>query len=84
MVQKINLNTLLDTMIMMLLDHYASTNDSKNVYGDDEIYIKIKIKTYSDSVITNFYNKKISKRKRTMQVLSIIIENLIDDDLDKI
>ena len=74
----------MDTMIMMLLDHYASTNDSKNVYGDDEIYIKIKIKTYSDSVITNFYNKKISKRKRTMQVLSIIIENLIDDDLDKI
>ena len=55
-------------MIMILLDHYASTNDSKTVYGDDEIYIKMKIKTYSDSVITNFCNKIIFKRKRTMQV----------------
>ena len=86
---------------MMLLDHYASTNDyvkkfesnltmsckisdkellkkydkiwkknekllkikfdSKTVYCDDEIYIKIKIKTYGDSIITNFYNKIFTK-----------------------
>ena len=28
--------------------------DSKPVYGDDGKYIKTKIKTYSDSMITNF------------------------------
>ena len=31
--------------------------DSKPVYGDDEKYIKTKIKTYGDSVITNFHCK---------------------------
>ena len=28
--------------------------DSKAVYGDDDKYIKTKIKTYNDSMITNF------------------------------
>ena len=28
--------------------------DSKPVYGDDDKYIKTKIKTYNDSMITNF------------------------------
>ena len=32
--------------------------DSKITYGDDDKYIKTKIKTYEDSVTTNFYNKK--------------------------
>ena len=33
--------------------------ESKPVYGDnDDKYIKAKIKIYSDSMITNFYNKK--------------------------
>ena len=31
--------------------------DRKPVYGDDEKYIKTKIKTYGDSVITNFHCK---------------------------
>ena len=35
--------------------------DSKPVYGDDEKYIKTKTKTYGDSVITNFHNKKMPK-----------------------
>ena len=30
--------------------------ESKLVYGDDNKYIKTKIKTYADSIITNFYN----------------------------
>ena len=30
----------------------------KPTYGDDDKYIKTKIKTYKDSIITNFYNKK--------------------------
>ena len=30
--------------------------ESKPVYGEDVKYIKTKIKTYADSIITNFYN----------------------------
>ena len=47
--------------------------DSKPVYGDDEKYIKTKIKTYNDSVITNFHNKKIPKEKAPCNCLSIIM-----------
>ena len=47
--------------------------DSKLVYGDDEKYIKTKIKTYGDSVITNFHSKKIPKEKAPCKCLSIII-----------
>ena len=40
--------------------------DSKTTYGDDDDdddkYIKTKIKTYKDSITTNFYNKKGSKK----------------------
>ena len=32
--------------------------ESKSVYGDDEKYLKAKIKIYTDNVITNFHNKK--------------------------
>ena len=31
--------------------------DSKPVYGNDDKYIKTKIKIYEDSIITNCYNK---------------------------
>ena len=41
--------------------------ESKSVYGDDDKYIKTKIKIYPDSMIINFHNKKMSK-KSTMQV----------------
>ena len=47
--------------------------DSKLVYGDDEKYIKTKIKTYGDSAITNFHNKKIPKEKAPCKCLSIIM-----------
>ena len=43
--------------------------DSKPVYGDDEKYIKTKIKTYGDSVITNFHSKKIPKEKAPCKCL---------------
>ena len=33
--------------------------ESKPVYGDDDKYIKTKIKLYAGSMITNFHNKKI-------------------------
>ena len=47
--------------------------NTKTTYGDDDKYIKTKIKTYKDSTITNFYNKKIPGEKVPHKCLSIII-----------
>ena len=56
--------------------------ESKTTYGDDDDddddkYIKTKIKTYKDSITTNFYNKngseKIAEEKVPHKCLSIII-----------
>ena len=53
--------------------------NTKTTYGDDDDdkYIKTKIKTYKDSIITNFYNKKGSKKipeeKIPHKCLSVII-----------
>ena len=41
--------------------------DSEPVHGDNDKYIKTKIKTYGSSAITNFHGKN-AKRKSTMQV----------------
>ena len=37
--------------------------ESKPVYGDDDKYIKTKIKIYAKSMITNFDGKKTPKEK---------------------
>ena len=46
--------------------------NTKTTYGDDDKYIKTKIKTYKNSIITNFYNKngskKIPEEKSTTQM----------------
>ena len=51
--------------------------ESKPVYGNDDKYIKTKIKTYEDSINTNFHNKNESKKmpaeKIPCKCLSIII-----------
>ena len=47
--------------------------ESKPVYGEDVKYIKTKIKTYADSIITNFHNKKMPKEKAPCKCLSIIM-----------
>ena len=51
--------------------------NTKTTYGDDDIYIKSKIKIYKDSTTTNFYNKnkseKIPEEKVPHKCLSIII-----------
>ena len=47
--------------------------ESKPVYGDDDKYIKTKIKTYEKSIITNFHNKKTPKEKGSCKCLSIIM-----------
>ena len=36
--------------------------NSKPVYGNDDKYKKTRIKTYEDSIITNFNNKIVSKK----------------------
>ena len=47
--------------------------ESKPVYGDDDKYIKTKIKICADNMITNFHNKKIPKEKAPCKCLSIIM-----------
>ena len=47
--------------------------ESKPIYGDDDKYIKTKIKIYADGIITNFHNKKMPKEKAPCKCLSIII-----------
>ena len=55
--------------------------NSKATYGDDDKYIKTKIKTYADIIITNFHNKKMPKEKVTCKCLSIImLYSVIESD----
>ena len=42
-------------------------------YGDDDKYIKTKIKTFAGSIITNFHNNKMPKEKAPSKCLSIIM-----------
>ena len=43
--------------------------ERKPVYGDDDKYIKTKIKVYAGSMITNFHNKKMPKEKAPCKCL---------------
>ena len=55
--------------------------NSKTTYGDDDKYIKTKIKTYADIIITNFHNKKMPKEKVPCKCLSIImLDSVIESD----
>ena len=47
--------------------------ESKPVYGDDDKYIKTKIKIYADNMITNFHIKKMLKEKAPCKCFSIIM-----------
>ena len=47
--------------------------DSEPVYGDNDKYIKTKIKIYAGSMITNFQSNKIPKEKARRKSLSIIM-----------
>ena len=61
--------------------------NTKTTYGDDDKYIKTKIKTYKDSITTNFHNKsgseKIPEEKVPHKCLSIIILDSIIDAYEK-
>ena len=43
-------------------------SESKPVYGDDDKYIKTKIKIYAENMITNFHNKKRLKKNHHASV----------------
>ena len=50
---------------------------SKPVYGDNDKYIKTKIKIYAGSMITNFQSKKLPKEKVPCRCLSIMLDSVI-------
>ena len=47
--------------------------DSKPVYGDEDKYIKTKIKMYGGKVNTNFQGKKVPKENASYKCLSLIM-----------
>ena len=47
--------------------------DSEPIYGDVDIYIKTKIKTYGDKMNTNFQDQKVPKENATYKWTSLII-----------
>ena len=47
--------------------------DSEPVYGDNDKYIKTKIKIYEDRVNTNFQGKKVPKENASSKCLSLIM-----------
>ena len=49
--------------------------NTKTTYGDDDKYIKTKIKTYEDNITTNFYNKKGSKKLPEVPI--IILDSVL-------
>ena len=56
--------------------------NTKPSYGNDDKYIKTKIKTYEDNITTNFYNKKGSKKLPEGKIphkclLIIILDSII-------
>ena len=46
--------------------------DSESVYGDNDKYIKTKIKIHADSINKNFHGKKMPKEKVPCRFSSII------------
>ena len=51
--------------------------DSKPVYGDNDKYIKTKIKLYGEKINANFQGKKISKEHASYKCLSLIMLNSV-------
>ena len=47
--------------------------DSEPVYGDNDKYIKTKIKSYGDKINTNFQGKKLPKENASYKCLSLIM-----------
>ena len=58
--------------------------DSEPVYGDNNKYVKTKIKIYDGNVNTNFQGKKNTKRKYIIQVLVINNARFYCDNKEKV
>ena len=55
--------------------------ENKPTYGYDDKFIKTKIKTHADCIITNFHNKKVSREKVPCKCISIImLDSVIETD----
>ena len=52
-------------------------SDSEPVYGDNDKYIKTKVKSYGDKVNTNFQGKKILKEEASYNCLSLIMLDFV-------
>ena len=55
--------------------------NTKPTYGDDEKYIKTKIKTYENNITTNFYHKKGSKKVPKEKILHKCLSIIILDSI---
>ena len=51
--------------------------DSEPVYGDNDKYIKTKIKIDKDKVNTNFQGKKVPKENASYKCVSLIMLNSV-------
>ena len=51
--------------------------DIEPVYGDNDKYIKTKIKSYGNKINTNFRGKKIPKENASYKCLSLIILDFV-------
>ena len=67
--QKIELKYGKKIVKLIKIDFNTETTD----VDDDDKYLKTKIKTHKDSIITNFYNEKIPEETAPHKCLSIII-----------
>ena len=47
--------------------------DSEPVYGDNDKYIKIKIRMYEDRMNTSFQGKKVAKENASYNCLALIM-----------
>ena len=47
--------------------------DSESIYGDNDKYVKTKIKSYGDKVNTNFQGDKIPQENASYKCLSLIM-----------
>ena len=50
---------------------------NQSVYGDNDKYIKTKIKLYGDKVYTNFQGKKIPQENASCKCLSLIMVDFV-------
>ena len=65
-----NYNKIWEKIKSLMRKHF----DSKLIYDNgDNKYVKTKIKTFKDNIITNFHDKKMPKEKITYKCLLIIV-----------